>query len=47
MKQKMTELSSEVNFDVDEFISTTEQLKEQTAGRITALKKLKKKYHHL
>ena len=47
MKQKMTELASEVNFDVDEFISTTQQLKEQTKGRIKALKKLKKKYKHL
>jgi len=47
MKQKMTELTSEVNFDVDEFINTTQQLKEQTAGRIKALKKLKKKYKHL
>lgn len=46
-QQKMNQLKEEVNVNIDEFLKTSEAIKEETAQKEKMLKKLKKKYKHI
>lgn len=43
----MNELKEEVNLDIDVFLKTSENIKQETAVKEKMLKKLKKKYKHI